>query len=206
MIVAKSLAQRNDLTAKAKGIMLYMLSKPNDWQFYESDISNHFKDGISSIRSAIKELIANGFIQRTRERDANGRLGKYAYSVYENNILNKTYVRDSKVGSSNIGSPTPTNNDNVTNNDNTNNKGLHQLQANDAYISFFLTTYKESFGEEHRLSTSDGLCEAIYEYDIDDAREIMIKFFNTYKTKDRCNIDYFNYIATEKAHLLGEDI
>src|SRR5699024_8654165 len=47
----------NQLSLKATGLLTYFLSKPDDWQIYMKDVQNQFKDGETSIRSAMKELI-----------------------------------------------------------------------------------------------------------------------------------------------------
>ena len=48
------------LSGMAKAILLYMLSRPDDWQFYEEEIAAHFSDGISAVRSGINILIQYG--------------------------------------------------------------------------------------------------------------------------------------------------
>ena len=71
-----------NLSWKAKGLLAYLLSLPDDWQIYESEIVKHAKDGIDSTRTAIKELIDAGYIERQRVRDEKGRLS----TVYESPI------------------------------------------------------------------------------------------------------------------------
>jgi hypothetical protein len=71
------------LSLKAKGMLTYLLSLPDDWQIYEDEIVRHHKDGKDSIKSAIKELITSGYIIRERKRDDLGRLRAYNYNVYE---------------------------------------------------------------------------------------------------------------------------
>jgi hypothetical protein len=104
------------LSWKAKGILGYLLSLPDDWKIYEEELKKHSKDGIDGLRSGIKELIKNGYIERVRIRDEKGRLKGYEYSVYE--IPN--HIGISKNGFSKIGESNTTNN-NLTNNDLTNN-------------------------------------------------------------------------------------
>lgn len=73
----------NTITAKAKGILLYLLSKPNEWKVYEVDIVNNMRDGKDSVRSGLKELIEVGYIHRERMHDERGRFAGYSYIVYE---------------------------------------------------------------------------------------------------------------------------
>ena len=70
------------LSAKAKGILLQMLAKPDDWKFYESAIASEFSDGNRSISSGIKELIEKGYIVRRKMRDGSKFAG-YEYDVYD---------------------------------------------------------------------------------------------------------------------------
>jgi uncharacterized phage protein (TIGR02220 family) len=52
------------LTWKAKGIIAYMLSMPDDWVFYISELVKHSKDGEKAFRSGLKELKENGYVKR----------------------------------------------------------------------------------------------------------------------------------------------
>lgn len=69
---------------KEKGILLYFLSKPSDWEFYESEIAKNSTDGLSAVKAAIKNLISAGYITRgNRVRNEKGQLGSYEYIVRE---------------------------------------------------------------------------------------------------------------------------
>ncbi|BCU51793.1 hypothetical protein JCM2421_05650 [Staphylococcus auricularis] len=129
--VNKDFINDSNLSWKAKGILLYLLSKPDDWQIYETELVKHSIDGLSGVKSGIKELEETGYIQRNRKRDSKGRLKEYEYAVYErpNHIrfsnVGKTYIGKTNVGKTYIGKSHTTNNYNTnnydTNNDNTNN-------------------------------------------------------------------------------------
>ena len=67
---------------KALGLFAYMWSKPDDWQFYVSEIASHFKDGESAVSSAMKELITLGYLKRTQNRK-DGRFSNYDYVLRE---------------------------------------------------------------------------------------------------------------------------
>ena len=90
----------NKLSLKAKGLLAYFLSKPDDWNFYTSEISQNCKDGKDSISTAIKELISLGYVERFRWRDEEGKfVGGYNYFVYERSkrIENSGGYEDSKI-------------------------------------------------------------------------------------------------------------
>jgi DnaD/phage-associated family protein len=72
----------NRLSYKAKGILVYLLSRPDNWIFYEDEIVSHSSDGKDSVRSGIKELINYGYITRQKKREA-GKFAGYEYIVYE---------------------------------------------------------------------------------------------------------------------------
>jgi predicted transcriptional regulator len=65
-----------------------MLSKNDNWQFNEKDITNHFQDNIKVIKRGIKELIDKGYVNRDKFRDTTGKY-VYIYDVYEQSELNE---------------------------------------------------------------------------------------------------------------------
>lgn len=72
------------ISFKAKGVLLYFLSKPDGWEFYIKEMAKSSKDGIDAISSAINELEKAGYIQRVLKRNEKGALsGGYDYSVFE---------------------------------------------------------------------------------------------------------------------------
>lgn len=67
--ISNDLINNRNLSYKALGIITYILSKPNDWCVYISDLVRDEKDGEKSVRSGIKELIENKYMQRYRVYD-----------------------------------------------------------------------------------------------------------------------------------------
>ena len=82
-VIANSVFKDRRLSAKAKGILVEMLSLPENWDYTLKGLTALFSDGIDSIRQGIKELEENGYIVRERKRDAMGRLGGMEYVIYE---------------------------------------------------------------------------------------------------------------------------
>ena len=82
-VIANSVFKDRRLSAKAKGILVEMLSLPENWDYTLKGLTALFSDGIDSIRQGIKELEENGYIVRERKRDARGRLGGMEYVIYE---------------------------------------------------------------------------------------------------------------------------
>ena len=72
-----------DLSFKAKGLLIYMISRPENWIFYETEIAKNSRDGLSGIRSGIKELITQGYIVRHRIRLKDGTFKGSEYWIYD---------------------------------------------------------------------------------------------------------------------------
>ena len=83
VMINRALAQSPNLSAKAKGIIFYLLSLPDNWQIYEIELVRHFKDGRDSIRAGLKELITVGYIKRNQRRAESGHFAGYEYQVFE---------------------------------------------------------------------------------------------------------------------------
>lgn len=58
------------LSWKAKGIYIYILSRPDNWKLnIKSDVTKRSTDKERAIYSGLKELIEQGYISRTRNKD-----------------------------------------------------------------------------------------------------------------------------------------
>lgn len=89
---------RSDLSLKARGMLCTILSLPDDWEFSENGLQAILKDGQTSVRSAIKELEAAGFLSRTRERDESGRMGKCVWIVCDYPRFENPNLANSNLG------------------------------------------------------------------------------------------------------------
>lgn len=82
VMIDKTMLSDNRLSWKAKGILTYLLSKPNDWEVRVTDIIKQSKDGRDAVYSGIKELEQYGYIKREQIRD-NGTFKGLRYVVFE---------------------------------------------------------------------------------------------------------------------------
>ncbi|GAQ18000.1 DNA-binding protein [Oceanobacillus picturae] len=73
VVMDKTALNDKSLTWKAKGIMAFMLSKPDDWVFYLDEIAKNSADGMASFRSGFNELKKAGYVKRVQKRDENGK-------------------------------------------------------------------------------------------------------------------------------------
>ena len=80
----KGFLEDERLSLKAKGILAYLLSKPDDWKVIVGDIVKHCKDSKSAIYSGLKELKENGYYKKIPVRSEDGtRIVRWESTVYE---------------------------------------------------------------------------------------------------------------------------
>lgn len=82
VMINKELLNDVKISWKAKGILCYLLSLPDDWKFYLADLKNRSSDGISSTSSALKELEKAGYLKRKRKYEK-GRIIGIEYIIHE---------------------------------------------------------------------------------------------------------------------------
>ncbi|PEA75133.1 DnaD domain protein [Bacillus wiedmannii] len=71
------------LTWKAKGILAYILSLPDDWVFYMEEVATHAKDKLDSLKSGMKELKEHGYVKRFPVKDEKGKIIRWETVIYE---------------------------------------------------------------------------------------------------------------------------
>lgn len=96
------------LSLKAKGLLAQILTHAPGWSMTITSLAKANSCGKDQIRSAIKELLAAGYLDKSedRERDAQGRLGDYTYTTISPKPRNSgrvAYVGNSNVGKAYVG-------------------------------------------------------------------------------------------------------
>ena len=86
VVLDKGFLNNKKLSWKAKGILAYMLSKPNDWVFYIDELIKHATDGERSFRAGLKELTDHGHVERKPVREGQ-RISHWETIVYEKSLL-----------------------------------------------------------------------------------------------------------------------
>lgn len=83
-IVDNNVIEDKQLSFKARGLLIYMLSKPDDWKFYPDELAKHSdKEGVKAINSALQEIESAGYLTRKRKRDAAGHFQGIDYLLSE---------------------------------------------------------------------------------------------------------------------------
>ncbi len=61
------------LSFRARGVLVWLLDKPDDWQTDAKRIAEQGKEGRDAIRAALNELAFFGYLRREKYRDRAGR-------------------------------------------------------------------------------------------------------------------------------------
>ena len=93
--------QDKRLSLKAKGLLSYMLSLPDDWDYSLKGLTVGCKDGLDSVRTAVLELEEHGYVRRQKVRNAKGQIIDYDYQVYESPVEDDPAVPGKEGGPSN---------------------------------------------------------------------------------------------------------
>lgn len=128
-IVSNAILQDKNLSLKAKGLLITLLSLPPRWHFTEKGLAAATGEGLASIRSGLKELEENKYLYRYQSK-AQGKFANMNYIVFEeptdvtNNLqdsddlpicenqitdsaeIQKTVMRKSDIGKNDIGKTT----------------------------------------------------------------------------------------------------
>ena len=73
-----------ELSFKAKGVLVYVLSKPDGWEVNITDLDNHATDGERSIRAGIDELLKYKYCQRYKIiHPTTKQIRKWLYCFFE---------------------------------------------------------------------------------------------------------------------------
>ncbi len=78
--------QDRRLSLKAKGLLSYMLSLPDDWDYSLKGLTTGCRDGLDSVRTAVLELEEHGYVRRQKVRNTKGQIIDYDYQVYESPV------------------------------------------------------------------------------------------------------------------------
>lgn len=82
VVMSNALLQDKRMTFETRGLLCYLLSKPNDWQVQMENLIKESPAGLRVVRRMIKEAISFGYMVRKRERKEDGTY-QWVTTVYE---------------------------------------------------------------------------------------------------------------------------
>lgn len=95
--IPNTTARQKDLSLKAKGLLLVIMSLPDDWALYKTNLHQYSGDGKDATISAFNELMEKGYIFGKQLRNDKGQLIGWNYIVYDipqNNPIPENPVLD----------------------------------------------------------------------------------------------------------------
>jgi hypothetical protein len=88
----------NKLKWKDKGLLAYLLSKPEGWKLQIQDILNRSPDGKDSVYNTLKNLIKHGYCLREDVRDQSGKLCGVQYSISDSPMFADNNFHEAIIG------------------------------------------------------------------------------------------------------------
>jgi hypothetical protein len=83
-VVSANITADPNLSMKARGLLITLLSLPDCWDFSEAGLCKILaKDGLTSIKSGLKELELAGYLKRQQTRDTKGRINGVEWTICE---------------------------------------------------------------------------------------------------------------------------
>ncbi len=112
-MLRRATAQDTTLSFEARGMLAYILSKPDDWKVQPTDLQQNCSKNI--VYRILKELKDHGYINLTQTRDENNKIISWDYAIHEEPLLknkevvikakNKPLPRNQEVENPEIGFP-----------------------------------------------------------------------------------------------------
>lgn len=114
--IPNDLLNNDSISLKAKGMYAFIQSKPDDWDFSAERISKQLKEGMPSVKSALQELEANGYLLRKRFHNSKG-FWEIEYLLFENPEVGKPLAENQVLGNPPADKPTSGKPSNISNQD-----------------------------------------------------------------------------------------
>lgn len=107
--IDKAFLNDERLSFRAKGIMSYLLSKPDDWELNTRELQKASKEGRDAVRAAVKELIEFGYV-RYKKIHVQGKF-QHMYTVHEEPNEGNAEIKEPKTEKPEPEKPEPENPD-----------------------------------------------------------------------------------------------
>ena len=164
-VLNNDLIRDTTLSFKARGLLQYMLSMPDDWKFYVSELAKHSsKEGEGAIRSAITELEEAGYMRRIRKRGKGGKFEAVDWEVLDEPAFSP-HVKKPHVDKPQVEEPHVAN-DQLLNTNSTKNLYNKELKMIDRQIDGIsrVTEFKEFWEKNLGMMSPVTLQDFAYEY------------------------------------------
>ncbi len=82
-VVYNGILKDKNLNLKERGMLITLLSLPDNWEFTSQGLCEIIPEGIDAVNSVLRSLIKKGYLSRYRERNEKGLLGRNVIEVFE---------------------------------------------------------------------------------------------------------------------------
>lgn len=98
-MMLRTTAQDSTLSFEARGLIAYLLSKPNDWEINKADLMREGGLGRTKMKRIMDELTTAGYMTISQERDENERFLVVVYTLHEEPQAQNVQAEPSGAGS-----------------------------------------------------------------------------------------------------------
>lgn len=211
-IVANIVANNKELSLKAKGLYLFLCSKPENWKFSYAGLSSQLLESEKVLRPIVKELVEHKLLVRYSIKEANGAFNGYCWIINPNEedlknhidpfIKNKA-ITDmvipetgyTDIGTTEMGTPLK-------------GEGLSNTKEVILNSSNSSSNNENLQKEENTTTTTTALKNEYNTPTIKRIEEVEVKFDNTNLTEEE--LEYANkwiyYLKTEKGKLIHDNL
>ncbi len=86
-IVPNELINDNMISDRARFLFVYMLCKPEEWTFYNYQLTKALGYSVDTLRKYINELISTGWASKENQKRVNGKFTANVYVLYQKPII-----------------------------------------------------------------------------------------------------------------------
>lgn len=149
-IIDNRIIEDKRLSWGARGLLEYMLSKPDDWKFHMSELITHSnKDGRDKTYSFMDELKKYGYVTRKQKRNSNGKFGNQDLVVTDQPLTGFPYTVKPDTDSPDTVNPTLLNTDSTNTNNTNTDVNKHSASPGNALSVSVLKTSFEKLWENY---------------------------------------------------------
>ena len=93
--VPNEIINDKNVSLKAKGLYLYMVSKPDNWEFSLNGLTSQLQESKPAILRILDELIKCGYLEKIKNR-INGRQALNDYILHEKSCFSSEYQNETQ--------------------------------------------------------------------------------------------------------------
>lgn len=94
--IYKDILKDNALSLRDRGLVVTLLSLPDNWEFSISGLSKIIPDGKSAIRASLTHLEELGYLSREQERAERGKFGRNIIEIHEKPVVPQSDFRSTE--------------------------------------------------------------------------------------------------------------